>query len=195
MNQDDSSINSATTWAAYSAGNATWGDWVEARLHEERSFGSAVLAEVLSTLSDDLNRQIEKGIVELRLAARVQDGADGRSFRIRSTFNPRERYKALDVVALNGASFVAQQDDPGPCPGDNWQLLCSQGKKGQAGRDGVDGRAGRDAPRITEWLINRESYSVIPIMSDGSRGPPLELRPLFARFFAETEGAPEEIAP
>ena len=87
------------------------------------------------------------------------------------------------MVALNGASFVAQQDDPGPCPGDNWQLLCSQGKKGAPG---VDGKAGKDAARITSWLINRADYSATPIMSDGSRGAALELRELFQRFNEET---------
>jgi hypothetical protein len=187
---DDASVDSSATWQAVHEGRASWGDWVESRFSEERNFSREVFGEVIATLSDDLHRQIEKGIIELRLAARVQDGADGRSFRIRSTFNPRERYKALDVVALNGASFVAQQDDPGPCPGDNWQLLCSQGKKGQAGADGRNGRDGRDAPRITDWVVNRETYSAIPVMSDGSRGATLNLHPLFERFFAETEGTP-----
>jgi hypothetical protein len=187
MSTDDTTIDSATTWTAFQEGRASWGDWVEMRLHErlvqERDFGRDVLAQVIHDLSDDLERRIEKAVIDVRLAARVQDGADGRSFRIRSTFNPRERYKALDVVALNGASFVAQQDDPGPCPGDNWQLLCSQGKKGAPG---VDGKAGKDAARITSWVVNRENYTAAPIMSDGSRGAVLELRPLFARFLDET---------
>jgi hypothetical protein len=45
-------------------------------------------------------------------------GVDGRSFAIRGTWEPDGLYRELDVVAMNGASFVAKSDDPGPCPGD-----------------------------------------------------------------------------
>ena len=186
MSLDDTTVDSATTWRAFHEGRASWADWIESRLSEERSFGSAVLAEVLSSFSDDLNRQIEKGIVELRLAAKVQDGADGRSFRIRGTFNPSERYKALDVTALNGASFVAKQDDPGVCPGDGWQLIASQGKRGLAGPAGEPGRHGRDAAAIKSWQIDHANFVVTPLMSDGTAGPPLYLRELFQSFLDQT---------
>jgi hypothetical protein len=186
MSLDDSTINSAATWAAFHEGRASWADWIESRLSEERSFGSAVLAEVLSTLSDDLNRQIEKGIVELRLAAKVQDGADGRSFRIRGTFNPGERYRALDVAVVGGASFIARQDDPGVCPGDGWQLAAAQGKRGLPGPPGEPGRHGRDAAHIKSWQIDHANFVVTPLMSDGTAGPPLYLRELFQSFLDQT---------
>jgi hypothetical protein len=182
MSLDDTANNSAATWAAYSAGNATWGDWVEARLHErlieERRFLEEVFGEVLATSTHDLRDELNRTIANLRAQ---------RSLSVVGTYSGDRRYRQLDVVALNGASFAAKRDDPGPCPGDDWQLIASQGKKGQAGADGRDGRDGRDAPRITSWVVNRESYSAVPIMSDGSRGAVLELRPLFARFLAETE--------
>jgi hypothetical protein len=190
MSLDDTTVNSAATWAAYSAGNATWADWTEVRLAErlgeERNFSRDVLAEVLADLAGDLRDEFNKALAGLRAQ---------RSLEIAGTYDPTVKYRALDVVALNGASFAARVDGPKQCPGPDWQVIACQGRAGRPGADGRAGRDGRDAPRITEWLINRESYSVVPIMSDGSRGPPLELRPLFARFFAETEGKPEEIAP
>ena len=174
-------VNSSATWAAYSAGNATFGDWVEARLHErlteERHFMEQVFGEVLATSTHDLRDELNKALANLRAQ---------RSLTVCGTYSGDVRYRMLDVVALNGASFAAKRDDPGVCPGDDWQLVASQGKKGQAGADGRNGRDGRDAPRIVDWLVNRESYSATPIMSDGSRGPPLELRELFQRFNEET---------
>jgi hypothetical protein len=181
MSLDDTAVNSAATWAAYSAGDASWGEWVEARLAErlgeERAFGRDVLAEVIACLSRDLRDEWAKMLASLRAQ---------RSLEVAGTYNPTVKYRALDVVALNGASFCARVDNPGPCPGDNWQLIAAQGKKGAPGRDGTDGKAGRDAARITDWLVNRENYTVTPIMSDGSMGAVLELRELFQRFNEET---------
>jgi hypothetical protein len=189
MSMDDT-INSSATWAAFQEGRVGWFDWVEMRLHErliqERDFGREVLAQIIHDLTDDLEQRIEKAIIELRLAAKVQDGCDGRSFRIRGTFNPRERYKALDVVMLNGASFIAQQDDPGVCPGDNWQLSSQQGKRGFPGEKGEPGRNGRDAARIKSWQIDHTNFVVTPLMDDGNAGPPLYLRELFQAFLDAT---------
>jgi hypothetical protein len=71
-----------------------------------------------------------------------RDGADGRGFAIRGTWAEAETYSALDIVMLNGASFVARQDDPGPCPGAGWQLWASQGKQGKPGERGMKGDRG-----------------------------------------------------
>jgi hypothetical protein len=183
MSLNDASVDSSATWQAYRDGTAGWGDWVEARLAErlgeEREFSRSVLAEVLADLAGDLRDELSKGLAGLRAQ---------RSLTVCGTYDPQVEYRALDTVALGGASFTAKVDKPGPCPGDGWQLVAAQGKKGQAGRDGTDGKPGKDAPRITDWVVNRENYSATPVMSDGSRGAVLELRPLFARFFDETEG-------
>jgi hypothetical protein len=147
------------------------------RFTEEREFNANVVGEVIARLSDNLRDEWNKAIATLR---------PQRSLTVAGTYNATVRYRALDTVALNGASFAARVDDPGPCPGDDWQMIASQGKKGQPGRDGVDGRAGKDAARIVDWLVNRANYSATPIMSDGSRGAVLELRELFQRFNEET---------
>lgn len=76
------------------------------------------------------------------LAAAGQDGQDGRSFVVRGTWKDGEDYKALDVVALGGAGFVARRDAPGQCPGEGWQLIASQGKRGNQGEPGRTGDKG-----------------------------------------------------
>jgi hypothetical protein len=119
-------------------------------------------------------------------------GRDGKSFVVRGTFRETAEYRQFDVVALNGGSFIALKDAPGPCPGAGWQLIASQGKRGAAGEKGERGPPGlRGDPGLTgatirDWKIDPARYLATPIMSDGSEGPPLELRALFEQFLLET---------
>jgi hypothetical protein len=115
-------------------------------------------------------------------------GREGKSIAVRGTFDQCASYRRLDVVALNGGSFVALKDAPGPCPGPGWQLIASQGKRGVAGEKGErgpKGDAGASGATVLGWNIDRERYIATPVMSDGSEGPPLELRGLFEQFFSE----------
>jgi len=120
-------------------------------------------------------------------------GRDGKTIAVRGTFDETAEYHRLDVVALNGGSFIALKDAPGPCPGSGWQLLASQGKRGAAGEKGERGligprgERGAAAPTIRAWEVDRAGYAATPIMSDGSKGPPLELRGLFEQFFADVQ--------
>jgi hypothetical protein len=50
-------------------------------------------------------------------------------------------YEVNDAAALNGGSFVALRDHPGPCPGPGWQLLAASGKRGVAGERGPHAQA------------------------------------------------------
>ena len=74
-------------------------------------------------------------------------GVDGITPQPRGLWRVDESYRALDIVALNGGSFIARKDDPGPCPGDGWQLLASQGRNGKAGETGPRGELGPRGPR------------------------------------------------
>lgn len=76
------------------------------------------------------------------IVERGRDGSDGRALTLRGTYSEDEAYRALDAVALNGASFAAKRDDPGACPGDGWQLLAMQGKAGKPGPKGDKGERG-----------------------------------------------------
>jgi hypothetical protein len=90
------------------------------------------------------------------LAAAGRDGMDGRSFAIRGTHKEDGEYRALDVVVLNGASFVAKRDAPGECPGDGWQLMAAQGKRGAPGERGpiAKGERGLAGPKVSAMEVN-----------------------------------------
>jgi hypothetical protein len=55
---------------------------------------------------------------------------DAKKITPRGLYKPDETYLELDIVALNGGSFIAKCDDPGPCPGEGWMLLTQRGKRG-----------------------------------------------------------------
>jgi hypothetical protein len=114
----------------------------------------------------------------------------GRSLTVRGTYNGDIDYRCLDVAMINGSSFVALKDSPGACPGDDWQLLCSRGSRGERGfkgERGFIGPRGEQGRIIKSWQVDRATYSAIPILADGSAGPALELRALFEQFINERE--------
>jgi hypothetical protein len=134
-----------------------------------------------------------------RDTARAPDTSDwvcvaaaGAGFAVCGTYDCNKKYKYLDVVITNGSSFASLKDAPGPCPGDDWHLLASRGSRGQRGAEGARGLMGLRGERgaaaltIRAWEIDRTRYVATPLMSDGSSGPPLELRALFEQFFLET---------
>jgi hypothetical protein len=63
-----------------------------------------------------------------------------------------------------------------------------QGCDGRPGERGEAGAKGSDAKGIVSWEPDPEDFRVTPIMSDGTRGAPLKLRPLFERYHSEVEG-------
>ena len=117
-------------------------------------------------------------------------GRDARSPQVRGTFKDGAAYTHLDIVAHGGGSFIARRDNPGPCPGEGWQLLASQGRRGDKGERGPQGERGPMgtpgiAPKLKDWMLDCERYLATPIMSDGSHGPALDLRVLFEQFHNE----------
>lgn len=90
------------------------------------------------------------------------DGKDGRSFRVRGTWlEIIDDYRALDVVALNGASFISKKDDPGACPGEGWQMIAGQGKRGQPGQNGDRGERGPSGSPIVAAQITSEGLLIL----------------------------------
>ncbi|MEO3475776.1 hypothetical protein AAFN86_28250 [Roseomonas sp. CAU 1739] len=63
-------------------------------------------------------------------AAAGHPGASGPGLAVRGTWSDAETYRMGDIAMLNGGSFIARRDAPGPCPGEGWQLLASPGKRG-----------------------------------------------------------------
>ena len=149
-----------------SDGTDGWVNFIESRLLQERQSERALLTEIIAALQRGFEATV-KAAIETALAR-----------RIRGTHDPKAEYFANDLVAKDGASFVAKRNNPGPLTGDGWQLLARQGARGIAGERGAPGR---DAPRITGWVVDRSAFTVAPKLSDGSTGPVLELRELFAQ--------------
>jgi hypothetical protein len=114
-------------------------------------------------------------------------GLDAKTPHVRGTFDLEIKYQQLDIVASNGGSFIARNDDPGPCPGEGWQLIARQGQRGVAGEKGERGERGLPGEPgksivLKGWTIDRVNFVAVPLMNDGSRGPALELRGLFEQF-------------
>jgi hypothetical protein len=115
-------------------------------------------------------------------------GAPGASFTIRGTYKTDVSYQRLDVVTLDYGWFVARVDNPGTCPGPDWQAgpvgrRGDKGPKGDRGDPGAQGPAGKTAPH---WIgVKTEGYSLVAVMSDGTVGPRISLQPLFEQFDAE----------
>ena len=106
----------------------------------------------------------------LCLAERGADGVDGKSLRACGTWLDGCTYETGDVVTRNGGSFVARRDNPGQCPGEDWQLLASQGSRGKSGERGAKGDKGeRGDPgaSIVDLKINMDGLLVLS-MSDGT---------------------------
>jgi hypothetical protein len=111
------------------------------------------------------------------------------------TYREGEGYGYLNIVALGGSSFIAKCDEPGPCPGDGWQLIASAGKpgkpglrgdRGEAGVKGEPGKPGQNAPVITQCRVNRQEYTITLVMSDGSEMEPIGIRSLFEQYDEES---------
>lgn len=116
----------------------------------------------------------------LCLASAGRDGADGTSFAIEGTFDAlRADYRRLSVVALNGGSFVARRDNPGPCPGDGWQLLASVGKTGRPGERGGIGARGPAGPAVVALHVSDQGLMTLT-NADGSIAE-LDLYPLLSK--------------
>lgn len=90
------------------------------------------------------------------LASRGSDGRDARSLEFLGAWRAGEAYQALSVVALNGASFVATRDEPGPCPGDGWRLMAAQGKRGEKGERGERGERGAPGPAVAKMTVDED---------------------------------------
>ncbi len=114
-------------------------------------------------------------------------GLDGRSFRVKGTYQPGEPYSRLDVVAFGGGSYAARRNNPGGCPGDDWQALCFQGKKGPAGPKGDRGERGPAGPSTKGCELEAERYTLILNQSDGT-SVSINLRPFFEAYHAECNG-------
>ena len=148
-----------------SDGSGAWRNYLEQRLQQERKFSQEVVAIALAGMRDHI----------VDLCKTTIDAALSKT--IRGTYDPKASYAANDLVACDGASFLAKCDSPGRCPGPNWQLIAQQGKRGVRGPPGERGLPGKI---ISGWVVDRSNYTITPLYSDGGvPGPALDLSTLF----------------
>lgn len=117
----------------------------------------------------------------LCLAERGRDGEDGRSFVIRGTWSESEDYRELDVVALNGGSFVAKRDNPGICPGEGWQLMASQGKRGQPGDRGIGIKGERGEAGLPVIAAHVSDDGLLTLVNGDGSQVDVDLYPLLSK--------------
>ena len=140
----------------------------------------------------------EAARLETELARRLTSlETETAGLRLRGAYRSDQDYDRFDIVTLDGSSFIARQDSPGPCPGEGWRILASaggtgpqgiRGSQGERGPRGLTGEAGaKGAPGavIVGWSPDYASFKATPIMSDGSEGPALDLKPFFQNFLDE----------
>jgi len=121
----------------------------------------------------------------------AQAGVNGITPRPRGTYRDVGEYKELDIVALNGCSFIAKRDDPGACPGDGWQALTLPGKRGDRGEKGERGLQGERGERgeagasLIGFKISDDGYAIKALNSDGEEVG-FDMRVLFERYHRES---------
>jgi hypothetical protein len=110
-------------------------------------------------------------------------GSPGAGFTIRGTYSAETAYRALDVVTLDHTWFAARRDQPGRCPGPDWQ----SGPVGKKGDKGAPGERGAPGPPGAHWVgAKLDGYSLVANMSDGSIAR-ISLQPMIEQLHAEME--------
>lgn len=109
------------------------------RVHEVKEFLRAAVDRtggILVKVRDDAaeadrkrDERFSERMAEMETRAGAMLGAT--AVTARGTWSKLGTYRQNDIVALNGASFIALRAKPGPCPGPGWQLLAGQGKRGE----------------------------------------------------------------
>jgi hypothetical protein len=170
-----------------------WENWLRGHLNiEKQSILDAVVDAVgdLEAKRDRQIRELELKIAECSGAVRVL--RTGKSLRVRGTFSEDAKYEYLDIVAIDGSSFVATEDAPGPCPGKGWQLLAKAGSRGARGFIGPRGERGErgdsaTAPGIEMLHLDSKDYTLSLILETGKIHS-VSLRGLFEQFLRDVQG-------
>jgi hypothetical protein len=168
----DGALSVAATDIMDAEGSARWNAWWDQRFAVENENWCQTIARCFDEFIRPLERKIEALEPKLSSAIGAIDilrgkGAPG-ALNIRGTYDSLTTYSYLDVVALNGGSFIALRDRPGDCPGDGWQLLASAGKRGERGVRGPQGPRGLAASSV-KWLsFDSARMALVVTMGDGT---------------------------
>jgi hypothetical protein len=206
----------------------SWNAWADGRINAaleqhkdalDEAIG-AVIAEIRADLRVEFRKELEAATAKLgveqreliaglrtelarletELARRLTSLAtETAGLHLRGAYRSDQDYDRLDMVTLDGSSYIARQRSPGPCPGEGWRILASagatgpqgiSGPKGDRGPRGLTGEAGpkgEPGAVIVGWSPDYAGFKATPIMSDGSEGSALDLRPFFQEFLDQTQ--------
>jgi hypothetical protein len=204
------------TRRASSARPAGQTDWSERNgvvelIGDHASHLAKEIGDHVADLETDLQRKIKALELGLALAngkLTILSGAGVPGcFNVRGTHDARSTYNYLDVVAYNGASWVAKKDNPGELPGPGWQLLAAQGSRGGRGERGergppgpapvlmgarfshrgmeIETTSGPPIPLFKSVAVDPETF-VIKITGSNDSVLTINLLPLFQSFHAQT---------
>jgi hypothetical protein len=171
-----------------------WQRWLDGWLAIERQAIAETIAEALNELEakrDQQVRELELKLAELTGALGVL--RRGGAMRVCGTYSEGTRYEQHDLVAVDGSSFIAREDNPGRCPGAGWQLLASAGRRGARGFPGPNGERGEPGENATAEAgfmalhLDRKTYTIFLSTTDG-RIHELSLRGLFEQFVSDMQG-------
>src|SRR5262249_27142234 len=128
-------------------GTDGWGNYISssiaAAISQQRDFFFALLPELIAGLQRDFRDEMKAAIDQAL------------TMKIGGTFDAKAKYVRGDLVVRDGASFLSRRDDPGLCPGPNWQMVAKQGQRGIAGPEGKRGPPGNI---ITGWIVDRGNF-------------------------------------
>jgi hypothetical protein len=110
-------------------------------------------------------------------------GQDAKEFEPRGLYDPNAQYERLNIVALDGGSYVALRDDPGPCPGDGWRAWCQRGKPGKPGDPGPKSTE-PGPPGVGIADISVDGFALIVSLTDGGTIV-RDMRPMFEEYHAQ----------
>jgi len=154
--------------------SAAWNAWWDQRFAVEnenwcQSMGGVVATvrreyeEPLAAMAQRI-KQLELQVAEAVGALNVLRTIGGGSINHRGAYDPGASYARGDACMLDGSSFLATRDHAGPCPGPDWRLLASAGRRGQRGVRGPRGE-----PVKVKWATFDSSRMAVSIvMSDGT---------------------------
>jgi hypothetical protein len=130
-------------------------------------------------------RELEMQNAELRGALDVLRTIGSGGINHRGAYDEGASYARGDAAMSGGSSFIAIRDHAGPCPGPDWRLLASAGKRGQRGERGPRG----EAVKVKWATFDSAKLAMQLIMSDGSSSL-VPLRAIFKNVCID----PEEFA-
>ena len=183
----------------------------------EESTGLDAIYEAVGEVIGELTGKLDKRIKALELALAQANGAldvlRGKGapgcFRAKGNYDSETAYSYLDVVVKDSSSFVALRDNPGACPGNDWQMIACGGRRGPAGERGPAGptgpalkwtgvgfshrgmelksATGHAIPIIRSVSVDTQDFSLKFTAPDGSTLK-INLLPLFEQYHSQTTG-------